>query len=464
MRRTSKRISAAEGIEGESSRYGMRDMFNMLYNGHEKSDCTLDIDDIQHTDTATAREAWDSVLGAIRSSSDYDSLLKECMGNTFSSSVATLKLIDAAKSAYAAQHHAIRERQEREKQSQDGSGGDDQGTPNGQSDDQPTPIEQQAQKALERVSEVVTSAKDGAETCNAIGRVAGVGLEENIDSCDDDAMKFVDNIINSPEFKRVIDLVGRMESVFSSGNEKGKGNVEPCGVAPTGDILNLLPQELIALRSSNSLEQIEAVQRLMENCAQGYDRFSVTEKKRGPVCIALDNSGSMDDGAFGGPTRWQVAKAVAIATISECNKYGREWKIVIFQSGIVKVLSEKKNGYYESVKYLLRMRTGGGTNIQNAMVQTAQSASRMGNGADILVITDAEDKVYDSSEIEHNMSLSGSELYYVQVGSFSGDSECSAYNVLSSMAKSETLISDLSEQGVEQAFSVAADMFKSGAA
>jgi uncharacterized protein with von Willebrand factor type A (vWA) domain len=129
-----------------------------------------------------------------------------------------------------------------------------------------------------------------------------------------------------PVLRRVCELAGRFRRVAQSQQrlKTTHGLDDIVGVEPGGDIGRLLPVELARLTVPEL--EVDTLRRIVERQAQCREYHAVEPAGKGPVIIALDESGSMSG------EKIHTAKALALA-LAWVARRQRRWCALVAYSG-----------------------------------------------------------------------------------------------------------------------------------
>lgn len=206
-------------------------------------------------------------------------------------------------------------------------------------------------------------------------------------------------------------LAGRMFESFGYQHREHPNDApeEVKGATMGGDISRVLPTEL-ALLADPDTEDAQAMKILSGN-AYIQEMEGVEEKKRGPLVLCIDESGSMHDGDLGtnwmkcemwtGRNTWAKACAVALTRIAWAEN--RPVRCVHFGDGTVpqEVPKDDARALFE----MSRSFMGGSTSFGGALSRSRRVVGDLKadgfDGADIVLITDGQ----DSDHSYHNRQL-----------------------------------------------------------
>ncbi len=189
------------------------------------------------------------------------------------------------------------------------------------------------------------------------------------------------------DVERIARLAGRMVVALRGAKARRVHGVpsEVYSVEQGSDIARLLPSELVML--TEPLLELTVLDRLATRRAAQYAVRGAAAMRRGPLVLALDESGSM----HGERNAWAKAAAVALARVAAEDH--RTASVVHFSTSAV--VQELRSGDATDVLRMVRRFLGGGTAIGLALevaLDQVQSLARRGeNGADVVLVTDGID-------------------------------------------------------------------------
>lgn len=223
-------------------------------------------------------------------------------------------------------------------------------------------------------------------------------------------------------------LAGRMYESFGY-QKKTMPNEDPEEVvgATIGPDLERVMSSELALLADGELEDMQAM-KILEGKATMTQMKGVEEKSRGPLVLAIDESGSMHDGDLGdyiwsGASKWNGrntwAKACAVALTRIAWSENRPVRAVHFGNGteVQEVPKDDTRALFEMARSFLSGGTSFGSAIKRARAVVGDLDADGFKGADIMLITDGEDSDYDfhNREIDH-MDRAGIRLWTVAIG------------------------------------------------
>ncbi len=271
----------------------------------------------------------------------------------------------------------------------------------GQGQENVEELRRAVESALENVKEQAAQAK---EITNLVAKfAAGVGSSFSLE----DSIQDIIRLAKQTDVKAVLEALKSVEDVESCIRRRlvrrTRGELD--GYEVGSDIERLVPTEL-------ALPHDFFLVRFAE-CALLLYRKVVQESK-GPFYVLLDKSGSM----MGLKIVW--AKAVALALALRAARERRTFFIRFFDSipyPSMK-LSKRIRGrdVIKLLEYVARVRANGGTDITRAILAATEDILmlRSHNIADIILITDGEDKI--SIEIvRRNLARANARLHTVMI-------------------------------------------------
>ena len=131
---------------------------------------------------------------------------------------------------------------------------------------------------------------------------------------------------SDPALRRICELAGRFRRVARSKQrlKQNHGLDDVIGVEPGGEVGRLLPIELARLALPEL--ELDALRRIAEREALCREHHAVEPVGKGPVVVALDESGSMEGAKI------HTAKALALA-LAWVARYQRRWCALVAYSG-----------------------------------------------------------------------------------------------------------------------------------
>jgi hypothetical protein len=192
----------------------------------------------------------------------------------------------------------------------------------------------------------------------------------------------------SPRLREILELVGRMRNIMREcqATKVRRGVSEVTDIEAGRDLARLLPSELLQLK--NPLTRLVLARKLTEGSALQYRLEAEEPVAKGPVVVAIDDSGSMG----GAPEVW--SKAIALALLDLARREGRPFAFCLFSQRLVVDFVEQpgKRTAPESVLQMLAIHAGGGTDFDPPINWACDVVGRYPHlrDADLVFITDGE--------------------------------------------------------------------------
>lgn len=267
-----------------------------------------------------------------------------------------------------------------------------------------------AEKQLERAKEQAEALKQGldpAQLRNAI-RVACEKAQDEISEAESmisafsygdqagapmskenlqEKRELAKRIGSNPKLKAIAKMAGRLR-VVAAEKQRSKTNYardEVTSVEQGADVERLLPNEWALLASDDADLEAIGLARIVERKCMQYKLAGREKEGRGPVVLAVDESGSMT----GDPEVW--SKAVSMALLDVCQRQKRSWHYIHFDSRVSRV-DTVKAGAVDTAALMECMNhfTGGGTSFEAPLRKAVELIEADGGfkKADILLVTD----------------------------------------------------------------------------
>lgn len=250
--------------------------------------------------------------------------------------------------------------------------------------------------ACENAIAAMSEAKEADGMASALGCGKGGSAAQKVDRV---------AALSDPRLRRVLALAGRMRhEVASKRKLGGSGREEIHSVEMGADIDRLLPVELSSMGAPMGTELL--VGKLADRRALQYAMRGRTKKAKGPILIAIDESGSM----AGARDEW--AKAVALSLMWVAQQEQRAFGVLHFASRVARadLFGSARVPGPGSLREIVSFFANGGTDISQAMAaalttiqigsmpdpRTGESVEwRDGQKADLVIISDG----YDTSDV-----------------------------------------------------------------
>lgn len=217
---------------------------------------------------------------------------------------------------------------------------------------------------------------------------------------------------------KIAQLAGRMFQSMSYTKRRVESDdpQEVRSATTGGDVDRLLPAELAKL--GNGATKDVTAMKVLQKQAQIFQMRGERTKTRGPLVLALDESGSMHDhGGEMGRNTWAKAAAVALTRVAWSE--GRAVRVVHFGDGTV--VQEVPRDDMDALWEMARSFLSGGTSYDDALGVSRMEVGDLAKagyvGADIVLITDGEEHSHDEHNRQINqMDRDGIRLWTVSIG------------------------------------------------
>lgn len=215
-------------------------------------------------------------------------------------------------------------------------------------------------------------------------------------------------------------LAGRMFANLQSARKTQvvQAPEEVYSVELGNDVARLLPSELAHLGEDT---EILLLDRLAGRKALQYAVRAYQERERGPLVIALDESGSMHG------KRGAYAKAAAIAMIRLAWTDGRTCVVVHWSLGVSQTRCEPGDNH--ALMTVLKHWLGGGNDAAGALRASAREVVRLASegkrGGDVVLVTDGVEDMTDAHDKAIDQVLSeGARLWTVGIECHIAEDAC----------------------------------------
>lgn len=274
----------------------------------------------------------------------------------------------------------------------------------------------------------------------------GVGVEDaEWKQMDPTARLKLATRLNTPQMRTLADLVGRMKR-FAMGQQAQKINDMPeeiFDVEMGNDLRRVMRSEFAYLAHPDT--RILFVKKYVDGELLQFKERGKEDAGKGPIVVAIDNSGSMS----GGPENW--AKAVAEALRRICAEQDRDYYAMYFETNRHRERFDFPKGKsdIEKVFKFLSVSAGGGTEFDGvltealARIQTQFDDDGRGKG-DIVFITDGEahlDPAWIKNFVEEKQRV-GCRVFGVYISAYDSYAS-SAMKLLSSFCDVVVKVKDL---------------------
>jgi uncharacterized protein with von Willebrand factor type A (vWA) domain len=189
------------------------------------------------------------------------------------------------------------------------------------------------------------------------------------------------------EVERIARLAGRMYVALRGAQARKIHGIpsEVYSVEQGNDLARLLPAEQVLL--TEPVFEIAALERIATRRAVQYAVRGTTKVSKGPLVIALDESGSMG----GERNEWAKAAAVALSRVATEEK--RPVSVVHYSTSTViqPLPSGDTTALLKMIRHFLGKGTAIGLALGVAVQQVRELAQKGQKGADIILVTDGID-------------------------------------------------------------------------
>jgi uncharacterized protein with von Willebrand factor type A (vWA) domain len=220
-------------------------------------------------------------------------------------------------------------------------------------------------------------------------------------------------MVGNPRLREIAVLAGRLRTQARN-KQRTKANRERDevhGVTKGDDLQRLLASEVGLMVRAETRGIL--LSHLVDKRALQYELRGKTTKTRGPIIFCIDTSGSMS----GHRDTWAKACALAMMEVARIQKRG--FAVVFFNSSVAaEFLFDPARYEAERLLECLGYFSGGGTNIASALgragVLVADKTWRPGKDADVVLITDGDDR----SDVEtpaKALAEAGATLYTIAI-------------------------------------------------
>ncbi|MEM0065448.1 MAG: VWA domain-containing protein [Sulfolobales archaeon] len=242
-----------------------------------------------------------------------------------------------------------------------------------------------AESLSKKISETVNSMKS-IKKLMSFGSEPGTGSVFDLEEEGEEIIR----LAQLADIKAILELLSKIPNIsgklLKPYERYSRGEIR--GFEIGGDLERVHPSEIAMPKMLFRLK-------LAEDKLLLYDK--VLPKLLGPVYALIDKSGSME----GEKIIW--AKATLLALLMRSRKDSRDFYLRFFDGvphQLVKVSRRmKSHEFVELLKYLARVKSGGGTDITKAVISACDdiSGGTTKEVSDIVLITDGEDRIASSA-------------------------------------------------------------------
>ncbi len=251
------------------------------------------------------------------------------------------------------------------------------------------PSEEEVKSIAESISRNVSEAVDTVKSIKRLmsfGSEPGTGTTFDLEEEGEEVIKLAE----TADIKAILELLSKIPNIsgrlLRPYERYSKGEIR--GFEIGGDLERIHPSEI-------AMPRILFRVKLAEDKLLLYDK--VLPKMLGPIYVLVDKSGSME----GEKMLW--AKATLLALLIRSRKESRNFYLRFFD-GVPHQLTKigkrmKSRDFIELLKYLARVKSGGGTDITKAIITACDDISSgvSREVSDIVLVTDGEDRVASSA-------------------------------------------------------------------
>jgi len=217
----------------------------------------------------------------------------------------------------------------------------------------------------------------------------------------------------------IAQLAGRMFDALEYSRKRVESE-DPQEIKSTtigGDVPRLLPSELAKMSNGRTADVTSM--KVLKKQAQQFRMKGERSKSRGPLVIALDESGSMHDAVVGARGRNCWAKACAIALTRVAWNENRPVRVVHFAQGCV--VQDIPRDDHDALWEMARSFLSGGTDFTSAFEKSREVVGDLESqgfkGADIVLVSDGVDRNHEGHDREiDRMDEDGVQLWTVAIG------------------------------------------------
>lgn len=262
---------------------------------------------------------------------------------------------------------------------------------------------QQAQDEIEEVTQAMDAFGWG-EGEGTIGR-GGSAKEKR---------ELYQKVRDSKKLRELAELAGRMRFTAAQ-KQRSKADYardEISDIVTGDDLARLLPSEMSKL--GNPMLKKLFYKGLIEKSLLCYELKGNEPKNKGPIVVAIDNSGSM------GGDRELWSKAVALGLLEIAVKQNRSFVLHHFNTRVQKSFRWEKGSAKPGIDTLLNVMdffAGGGTRFQPVLEQALTDLEESDfNEADVIMITDGEADTDFAEEYKRRAADKEATTYGILIG------------------------------------------------
>jgi len=263
-------------------------------------------------------------------------------------------------------------------------------------------ISRAVKRAMEKVKEESKTLKN-IQKLLSIGNEPGTGSVFDMEESGDEVIRLARNT----DIKRLLEVISMVPQITHKVKRRVERSTkgELVGYELGSDLERVVPTELKLPKLYFRIKFVESKLLLYEK---------VLPKTLGPFYLLIDKSGSME----GEKIMW--AKATAIALLMRARKENRDFYLRFFDGlphPLIKVPRRMKTSDMISlIKYLARVKGGGGTDITRAIATACDdiTSGTIKGKSDVIIITDGEDRISETI-VERKLKTANARLISVMI-------------------------------------------------
>ena len=252
-------------------------------------------------------------------------------------------------------------------------------------------LENNSHSFSEAMSQAMQETKQTKDSLKSLlgGTSAGSGDAELKKVPLRDQISLAEKIASNKQMKEIADWAGRFKQIARKKQKsKHSDSMERSGVTVGNDIERLLPMELGLY--THPITKSDFLRRFVEGQTMQYEQKGHEVLGKGPIVLCLDQSGSMHK-------LDTQSKGFTLALMSIARKQKRDFCLILFSTRTKIFKYERGKIKSSDMINLAQTFLGGGTDfalpLEKAMNVINESRFKQ---ADLVFITDGEDKVKDS--------------------------------------------------------------------
>lgn len=184
--------------------------------------------------------------------------------------------------------------------------------------------------------------------------------------------ELIAEVLKNPTFREILRKAGRMLEEHSSGGKTtlANGRCDVVGIVPSDDLSRTTPMFRTRIASSTPLRSVAQAE-LLQRQAQSFEQRGEDHRRRGPMVLLADRSGSMAG------RREQLCRGFSVATLVACYKERRVCVAVSFDdSAKAEVMIPGNTATLARAIACVSIGAGGGTNVPVALNEAHASLKK----------------------------------------------------------------------------------------